>query len=358
VEMTLAVPSGSRVRISDSQQALANLAAETGGTAFLNGVKEERIIERINSDSSCVYLASFDAGRFRQNKPLRVTVTSRRPEVEMRVRGRLIVQSESARLTSRLLRAFGSAGSIPDPFSVRLDLMPVDFVDGRYSALLQIGMPGTPLAEGSWDLGASFVSGEKVREEISGRINVGAPETPVILERELELKPGSYEISSVAHEANSGLIASGRLYIDWPAPDGRDGTISRVSLLQPVPGAFSRDGELRLSGSLLLPEPEPVSSGRPAALVSLVCRDRHDRGSFIVERSLTGKTAQDFPPLTVVLDENRCAQVRDLLPAGGLLSGYYLYEIRLLRDERLLQTRAREFFVQQQGSGAQSPEVD
>jgi VWFA-related protein len=345
LNQTLTVPAGSRVRIGDAQQTLVNLASETGGDAFLNGVRESKIIERIRSDSSCIYLASFDPTEFKQDSPLSVSVKSGRPEVELRVRGRLIVQSDSARLTSRLLHAFGSAGSIPDPLSVRLGLMPIDFSDGQYSALLQIAMPGTPLQEGAWDLGASLVSREKVREKIAGRIDVSTPGTPVVLEQELQLKPGSYEISSVAHETISGLIASGRLNIDWPAPEGSGAAIGRVALLQPVPGVFSRDGENRLSGSLLLPPSEPASIGSPIALISLICRDRRHEGSFIIERSLTGNTAQDFPPLTIELDENRCAQVRDLLPADSLQPGYYLYELRLLRDERILQEQAREFFA-------------
>ena len=72
----------------------------------------------------------------------------------------------------------------------------------------------------------------------------------------------------------------------------------------------------------------------------------YDRTGPLGQGPMTGKAAQDFPPLTIELDENRCAQVRDLLPADSLQQGYYLYELRLMRDERMLQERAREFFAQ------------
>jgi VWFA-related protein len=336
----------SRVRVTDAQRALSNLAAETGGKAFLNGVPGPKMIERITADSSCVYLASFDPTEIKKDRPLRVVVKTDKPEVELRVRGRLIVQSESARMTSRLLRAFASAGDISDPFEIRVGLMPTEFRNGAYSALLQVGMPGMPLQDAVWDIGSSVILGEKVRDEVSGRINVSAPGTVVVLEKELEIKPGAYEITSVAHESRSGLVASDFLKIDWPTPQSGTATLSHVALLQPSVGAFSRDEQIRSSGSIIREEFETVRTGKPAALVTLVCRGRRNRGFFTVQRSLTGESAQEFDPLEVDLQEDRCAQVRDVIPENSMGPGYYLYEVRVMREDETLDERSRLFLVE------------
>lgn len=336
----------SRVRVTDAQRALGNLAAETGGEAFLNGVPGPKIIERITADSSCVYIASFDPAEIKKDSPHWVVVKSDKPDVELRVRGRLIVQSESAKLTSRLLRAFASADDISDPFEIRVGLMPTEFRNGAYSALLQVGMPGMPLQDAVWDIGSSVILGEKVRDEISSRINVSTPGTPVVLEKELKIRPGAYEITSVAHESRSGLVASDFLKIDWPAPRSGTVTLSEVSLLQPSAGAFSRDEQTRSSGPVIREEFETVMTGKPAALVTLVCRGRRNRGFFTVQRSLTGESTLAFDPLEVDLQEDRCAQVRDVIPENVMGPGYYLYEVRVLREDETLDERSRLFLVE------------
>jgi VWFA-related protein len=139
---TRAVPSSSRVRLSDAHSTFESLAAETGGNAFLHGVRAAKIAERIVADSSCVYLASFDPAGYPEDAPLRVIVQVNRDDVELRVRGRIVLQSESARKTSELLRAFSSPDSIPDPFVVKTGVVPTGFGNGNYSALLQISVPG------------------------------------------------------------------------------------------------------------------------------------------------------------------------------------------------------------------------
>ncbi len=345
--LTMTSAPSSRVRVTDAQRALSNLAAETGGKAFLNGVPGPKMIERITADSSCVYLASFDPTNIKKDSPLRVVVKTDKPDVELRVRGRLIVQSESARLTSRILRAFASADDISDPYEIRVGLMPTEFRDGAYSALLQVGMPGMPLQDALWDIGSSVILGEKVRDEISGRINVSAPGTAVVLEKELVIKPGTYEITSVAHESRSGLVASDFLKIDWPAPQSGTATLSQIALLQPLEGAFSRDEQIRSSGSIIREEFESVLSDRPAALVTLVCRGRRNRGSFTVQRSLTGEGTQEFDPIEVDLLEDRCAQVRDVIPEDSMGPGYYRYELRVLQEGETLDERSRQFLVEQ-----------
>ena len=353
---TGAVASGSRVRVGDAQRALGDMATETGGRAFLHGVRAARIADRILDDTSCLYVASFDPSGFREDTPLRVVVSVARPGVDVVARGRIVFPSESTRLTTRLLSAFGTAGEISDPFEVRVGLVPLSFEGGKYSALLQVSVPGSPLPDAAWDLGASLVSNRKVRSESSGRVQVGAAGVPVILESEIRFGPGPHEVVSVVHEATTGFVASEELSVDWPAPGPSSAILTPFVLLQPLSGAFLRDGETRSRGSLALDPAEALRTERPAALVGLVCRGRRQKGPLTVERKLIGRSEETFPPLLLEFGEERCAQVRDLLPAGSLPPGYYRYEVRVLDESETAQEQSLEFFAIEAGREQPGPE--
>ena len=339
------VSSSSRVRAADAQQTLGDLASETGGRSFLHGVGGSRIANRVLDDLSCLYLVSFDPSEYREDVPYRVSVEVRREGVEVRSRGMIVFPSESSRLTSRLVHAFGSAGEIDDTFTVRIGLVPIEFDRKAYRALLQVSVPANPLPGASWDLGATILARNDVREQISGRIQVSGPGIPVVLEREIEIEPGAQEIVSVALESRTGLVASEEITIDWPAPADDRAVLTPIALLQPENGAFLRDDKTRRRGSLAQGENGLTRVERPTALIGLVCHSRKQKGQLRVERSLIGRSAQTFPPLTFDLEEDRCAQVRDLLPAGSLIPGYYRYEVRVLEDETLLHERSREFYA-------------
>lgn len=342
---TGAMPASSRERHADAQKTLRDLAAETGGYAFLNGVRASRIAERMMTDSSCLFVASFDPSGFPEDSPLPVVVNVKRPGVRVRVRGRMVLQSERARLRTRLVRAFDVPGTIPDAVSIRAGLVPTGFADGNYSALLQISVPGTSIQDATWDLGASLVREHKVRGERSGRLSISRSFVPVIFEAEMRFKPGDYELVAVGHEAGSGLVTSDEIAMAWPDPNLERATIGPIAILQPFAGAFLREGRSRNFGSLVRSPLDPVLGGRPAALVGLVCRGRHQRGRFDVERSLVGDSEVEFPPLSFDLEDDRCAQVRDVVPANTLGPGYYRYEVRVLRDGESLDERRHEFLA-------------
>jgi hypothetical protein len=151
-----------------------------------------------------------------------------------------------------------------------------------------------------------------------------------VLEREVELAPGAYEITAVAHEARSGFIASERVRLDWPDPDRRPMSVGPIALLQPAAGAFLRDGTPRTSGSLARGAGEPILTTLPTALVALVCRDRTRRGPVRVERWLAGGERIDFPEVSLDLEDERCVQLRDVVPADTVGPGAYRYEVRII----------------------------
>jgi len=338
-------PSTSRVRHDNANDALANLASETGGQAFAAGERGAKIAERLRRDFSCVYLASFDPTGFAEDAPLRIVVKTPRSDVKLRTRGRMVLQSASARKTARLMSAFLTADEGGGDFAIRAGLVPTGFERGLFSALLQISVPGTPLPNASWELGASVIFGEKVRDEISGKMQVPLPGTTVVFERELQFKPGSHEIVFVAHETSSSLLASDRLLVDWPQPGKDAALVGPVALLQPTAGAFMRSGESRVSGSLTYPASDPVVTDRPTALVGLVCRAQRQKGRLSVDRVLVGDSAVEFPPLVFELGQDRCAQLRDLIPANTLAPGYYRYEVSVSQEGRAVTGGGRDFLA-------------
>jgi hypothetical protein len=342
LKRTRTVPTSSRVRLADTHRTLDNMAEETGGRSFLHGVRASRIADRILDDSSCVYLVSFDPQGLPQDKPLRVSVNLERSDVDLRVRGRLVIQSDSARKTSELLRAFSAPDSIPDPFMVKTGVVPTGFRNGTYSALLQISVPGSPLHGATWDLGGSLVSDHKVRDKASGRLSASGPNVPVILEHEMSFKPGAYEVVAVAHEARSGLVASSEIDLDWPQLKGPNPRVGPIVVLQPASGAFLREGQTRGSGSLFVPESDPLFTSRPTAFVGIVCRGK-GRQSVRVERRLVGDKVHEFPDLELEIDEQPCAQVRDVIPSNTLASGYYRYEIQVRENGEILGEGRRDF---------------
>jgi VWFA-related protein len=339
------VPSSSRVRLRDAQRTLASMASETGGHVFLRGEGPAKIAENIVEDFSCVYTLSFDPTGFPEDDPLRVVVRALRAGVHIETRGRIVVQSESARLAARLLSAF-TVGAVNDvDFGLRANLVPTAFERGAYGALLQISVPGTGIPNASWELGASLIGRDKVLDEVSGTLAADRPDVPLVLEREIEIRPGPHEIVAVAHESSLGFVLSEHLQVSWPDPNDRPVTCGPVALLQPTAGAFVRGGNTRITGSLARAATEPVTTGLPTALMGLVCRNRRHKGVLRVERALIGDTAVEFPLLQFELAGERCAQIRDLIPAGSLRPGPYRYVMRVLHDGTKLHEVAREFLA-------------
>jgi len=340
------VSSPSRVRFHDSQNTLADMASETGGHAFLRGAGAGKIAERIRLDRSCMYTLSFDPDGFPLDQPLRVFVDTTRKDVKLQSQGRILLKSASARLVSRLMSAFTTQSRSGDNAGLQAILVPTGFSNGSYQALLQISVSGTVIPSTSWDLGASLLVQDKVLDEVSGTISVQRPGVPLILEREVRLRPGPHEVVAVAHEATTGFVLSDHLQTSWPNPNHQPVTCGPITLLQPTAGAFVRSGEIRTSGSLARSDTDPVRADLPVVLLGLVCGARRHKGLLRVERSLTGGTTVGFPLVEFDLGGERCAQIRDLIPAGSLGPGAYRYDMRVLASGTVLHGASRDFTVE------------
>jgi hypothetical protein len=333
-------------RVSDAQDSLSGFALETGGRAFLNGVGARRIAGAVRDDLSCFYLLSFDPEGLPEDEPLRVLLRATDSRVNAHTRGLLVVPSESSRLNSRLLAAFATPAAVRSETMLQGSVVPIDFSEGKYLALVQIAAPPVPLARAEWDIGASLVSLGKVAKEISGRIAVSGPGVPVVLETEMSFRPGPYEFVMVAHERTGDDIVTGSMEGVWPDPDKQAASVGHVALLQPAGVVFSREGETRSGGSLGCGMGRPLQSDSPTAAVFLTCRDGKQRAASLrVERRLVGETAVEFEPIELVPSENRCAQIRDMIPADTMTAGGFTFEIRVYRGDEELASASREFFV-------------
>ena len=332
-----------RGHINAAKDSLVGLAIETGGQAFLHGIKGAKIARRIQSDMGCVYLISFDAQGLPQDRGLPVRLRTRRDKVQVQVRGQILIQSESARTTSRLLAAFTAPNAMRTDIHVRGQVIPTGFDKGTYTALVQLWVAGSPESGSSWDLGASLVSKDKVREDASARIEVAVPGTSVVLETEMTFRPGPYELVLVAHETGADQIATGQIEGSWPDPNDGPAAVGPIAVMQPTTAAFMRNGEFRRRGSLAHGKTELLRTDLPTALVSIVCRGRGQKGKLRVERLLAGDTAVSFKD--VHLGDERCAQIRDVISAGTMTDGMFEYKIRVLRKGELIADGERSFAV-------------
>lgn len=336
---------GNTQKTRDAQDTLVSMGVETGGRAFLNGVPPRKMTRAILDDLSCMYLISFDPGTLPQDKPLTVALKSPHKKLKIQTRGRIVIRSEGTRRTDRLLAAFATSredGGTTHP--IRGTVVPTDFRDGQYAALLQVSIPATEVVGATWDIGTSIVARGKVREDTSGRVTTPQPGVPIAFEALVTFPPGPYELVTVAHETTTDQVFSRRFDGTWPDPNDAPATVSPVAILQPSTGAFVRDGETKPRGALALGSDPLLEPDRATALVGLVCRARGNRRELRVERELSGENAVQFPTLSFG-SEDRCVQLRDLVPGGTMTAGAFAYHVRVFEGDEIVATGTTEFGV-------------
>jgi hypothetical protein len=341
-----ASPAVNSQRTRDSQGTMLSLAAETGGRAFLNGITPSRMAAQILDDMSCLYLLSFDPTGFPQDSPLSVSVTVDRPKVRTIVRGRLVIQSDGARVTGRVLSAFASPESTGgNGTTVQVGLIPIAYEDGKFKARVQVAVPGSPLPSATWDVGASLVSEGVVWQDGSGRIQVTLPNTPVVYEKDMDFAAGEYDLVAVAHELESDALASKEIHGRWPKLDAELASLGPIAVSQPLPGGFLRNGVSETKGALIVAEDEALRSDTPTAVIVLVCRAKDQKRPLTVVRTLFGDSETPVGTTELDLRTDRCAQVVDLIPPKMLGAGRYRFRITVSSDGRELARAERALLV-------------
>jgi len=338
-------PTANSQPVRDAQDSMVGMALETGGRAFLNGVRARKISARIIADLSCIYLLSFDASHFRENTTHRVVVRVHKPKVKVHARGQITVQSESRRLTSRLMAAFASPQTMETQLPVNGIVIPTGFEDGKYAALVQLHVPGSALPSSSWDLGLSLISRGEVTEDVSGHVSVTGSRVPVVLEKEMKFRPGPFKLVGVAHEITANDVGTGEVEDTWPNPNDAEVTLGPVAVLQPVTAVILRDENLRREGAVGVPADGLAHTDRPTVLIGIVCRAKGFKRTLRVERSLVGdaESSAPFGPLTLEFDDERCVQIRDHIPSNSMSTGMFSYEVHVFHKEQELASTVRRF---------------
>ena len=222
-------------------------------------------------------------------------------------------------------------------------VIPTGFRGGKYSAMIQVAVDGSPLPNAAWGFDASFTSGDRAPKKFSGRIVAEQPGAPVVFEAQVEFEPGSYVLTLAAQETTAGQSETRRLEGRWPDPGAESGTISPIVVLQPAQGVFKRGENTRKQGALAQLYDVPVRIQLPTALVSVVCRGEKISESVRVERKLEGASVVDFEPIDLLPGQDQCAQVRDMIPPGTMGAGHFRYGVRLLTDSGEIAATVREF---------------
>ncbi len=339
-------PSATDRRFVDAENALAALALETGGRAFLNGVSAGDVAERVLGDLSCIHLVSFDPKGFPRDRPLAVTVRVNRPGVTVQTRGRLVIQGDETLHTSRLLASFAAPEAVRSDVPLHLAIIPTGFQKGSFRARIQVAIPATPIAGATWDLGASLVSRGGVAQDTSGRVTIAEAGVPVVLENEMTFAQGPFELVAVAHEVESDEVASRQIEGAWPRLKGAVAAVSPIAVVQARSAVFVRDEKKRTTGDLALGENDPVRGDRPTAMIGLVCRSSEAVDSVRLDRVLVGETETPLPPTMILFDRGEaCTQFRDLVPEYALGEGRYRYVVRVSDETGLIAEAERAFIV-------------
>ena len=334
-------PLAASKRFTDAENGLAGFALETGGRVFLGASAiGEQIAARILDDLSCVYLLSFDPGDLPKDRALSVRVDVERPKIETQYRARLFVDSAAARTQSRLETAFYNAEDGDQ--AMRVVVVPTGFAKGKYRALVQVALPGSPMLASTWEMGLTLARKGKAREQASGSISVNRAGVPIVFEAEVEFPPGPFEITGVAHETSTDQIVSQRVEGDWPDPDDGRAVLGPIAVLQPTYGAFLRGETHRTSGSLAIGPDDWISPDLPTALVGVACRHKKQAG-LIVERRLEGASEASFDPVKLEDAAERCSVFIDVIRAGTMTSGRFTYGVRILDGEDSIAGRSRSF---------------
>jgi VWFA-related protein len=333
--------SGTRAR--DAGNALVSLARETGGTSFITGAEAPAIAAQIAEDASCLYFLSFDPQGLPQDRALPVRVALRPEGLEADSRGTLVVEGTQARLDRERRAVLFGAPRLHDDVTVRVGFVPLGYDGRKYQALLHVGVLASPLPDSRWRLSVSVVRNGDVVREFLDEVRGDASTMPLVVERQIEIGPGSYALVAMAEDSATEIASSDLRASAWPDADTARAAVTPVALLQPAEGVFEREDVRDPSGSLVLTEDDAVRIDRPLALVGVVCRGAKERRSLIVERRLEGAMVIGFTPISLRPDEERCLQVRDLVPPASLEEGLFRYEIAVRAGDEILTRSLRPF---------------
>jgi len=212
----------------------------------------------------------------------------------------------------------------------------------------------------TYDFGATVKSGQTIAHTFNRRIQLASkdggplPDRRVTFVQNVELPPGSYELTSVLSDADGDKVFAASTHTDLPeiAKD-------EAFLVEPILGRRAernlvvQGGSQRLGKSKLEDDPrrdrmgsggsfEPIlvleiDRSRPVAAWTAACMvsNDHDPKAPEVERRLLGDDGSAVGSLPTVhpsfvsSDRVRCESMLDVLPVAPLSPGGYRFEVVL-----------------------------
>ncbi|HZN55479.1 MAG TPA: hypothetical protein VFB67_09175, partial [Candidatus Polarisedimenticolaceae bacterium] len=338
--MTSVTPHGTELeRVNHAEDTLVGLAAETGGEAYIRGVRAERIASGIQARMSCPYLVSFDPGDLPKDRPLAVTLVSKIHGVSMRVPSRIVIPSESELLAARLTAAFVA----PTPGvnrGLHIGLVPRGVEGGRWKASVQIRYDSSVPHRIGVDLGASVIQKGTVVAELSRSIATSGKPRPLVLDGNVSFSPGPVRVVAVVHDPESDDIVSADVEAEWPALN-TEAVIAPIALLQGRAAAVARIDLSTLNTPIAVGPEEALDPSLWTTMQSIVCRGSA-KGPLIVDRVVAGASGADFTPMKIEPDGEPCIQTLDVLKPGAMNAPMTEYRVIVRTQDRILADQKRD----------------
>ncbi len=331
-----------RARFEDAESALSGFARETGGKSFLGAADATQIASRILDDLSCLFVLSFHALDLKEDRSTPVWIEVEKPGLQLQYRPKLIALSEETRNRMTLANAFWSGDRSRE--SARVMAIPTGFSKGKYTVLVQLAVPGSPIVGSDWDMGLTAVLGGTRTIEASGRIAVNQPGLPLVYEAEMQFKPGDYTITGVAQDNQHGEVISTKVTGTLPDPDEAEPFVASIVMLQRAAGAFVRGEATKTAGSIAYGDTHWLRPDRPVGILALVCGNKRAEG-LTAARSLEGASEVSFDAVDLDFSQERCGLLVDSIDANVLTSGRFSYAVKLARGTDSVASTVHDFLV-------------
>jgi hypothetical protein len=315
---------------------LLSLSEHTGGRFGFGHYKKsasDKILQRVETDLSCVYVLSIDAAGLDRNRTLRPKVALRSafkrqlsaesiPDVTIPSQTRR--QAEAASIALR-------SGRWPGVQPASVSVVPIGFDKSRVNALIQFTLdsePGAPAISAAWDVGINYFGASMVSGY--GNVRVTSRARRIVFQKKVRLPIGPYWVVGVAQEVDGPGSARGTEVGAFERPKK-----NAVEFLHPLDamqwesGAFvSEEGPAHTEGWSSL-RYGMANSDRPISLVFSLCRGRKAQEPLTIESRLMlpekqlrfSRTVWPQSPGTPCLVVNS-----DPLVAGGLPWSNQAYE--------------------------------
>lgn len=335
------------------------LSDHTGGRFGFGGFRPkdaDRIVERVRSDLSCLYVVSLDAAGLPRDRLLQPKIRLKAPlrrALSARTIPDVTIPNERRRREQEAAMVLRS-GRWPGVLTAGVSLVPLGADGSRATARIQFEVETGPSAEAipaGWDVGVNYFASSRVSGY--GGLRVTSPGPKVVFEKSVTIPFGPYSIVGVAQEAGGPGLARGTAAGVLARPRKNEvGFVRPPELLHWEAASFVAEGEAARKAGWTPLRFGMARADRALSLATSLCRGSKVRGTLSVETVLR-LPERDLPFASRAWREGdaSCRVGRDdLFDAGQLPWAGTPYEATVLvtvKDAtgRSLGAEARTFWV-------------